>query len=563
MYVGYTCVLPNVFTRTSPTQIAELLPEKKLLKCPLPTKISGLDSSSLLFFFSTPPNQTITEHTYQDTRHRHTSRCVKQRDFPSFHTFPELPVATDKIQSTRNNNFFPTQPFTSALPSQVELNSNEAIHSSQASSHNTVTIPQQDLTVFNTDSNQSSWLPSSSSSLPASSAHQSNNFAQPHQQDFVLFDQPEPQRTTVNRTVSSPAPAAAAFGSLDNNHNDNRHRRSSHNQSDSASPSLQNQRVAQIIQATGHQISSSAFTNRFNSPAQNQSQQQFYASYSSPSSTAAVNQQNRPPRPPVPLFTEGLGNQQLANKMDLHGNYTSPSSSNSPGSSQEIDALNLEDFPPLEGGASTTAYSSPGIPAYDMNVSSASSNLGTVSPQDLLRDFASAPNSTAFTNLTSPSIYNESPDFTDSLDVSPAFDTADFGGNAADPWFPLFPQENTTTTIAGLDQSPSMEMEELDVVEKAPRRKSSNSPSSTGHARHSSVSGVNSRRRDKPLPPIVVDDPSDTIAMKRARNTLAARKSRERKAQRMEEYEEKITKLTQERDHWKRIALGRNGGATG
>ncbi|RYP60162.1 hypothetical protein DL769_008232 [Monosporascus sp. CRB-8-3] len=422
------------------------------------------------------------------------------------------------------------------LPSQVELNFDEAIPSFRESSHTTATISQQDFPVFNTDSPQSKWLPSSSPSLPAPSAQQNNSFAP--QQDFVLFDQPEPQRTNVNRTVSSPAPSsAAAFGSL----TINGRRRSSHNQPDSASPNLQNQRVAQIIQATGHQISSSAFTNRFKSPVQNQSHQ-FYASFSAPSSTAAVNQQNRPPRPPVPLFTEGIGNQQTATKMDLH------------------DALNMDDFPPLEGGASTTAYSSPGIPAYDMTASSASStNLGTVSPQDLFRDFTSAPNSTTLTNLTSPSLYNESPAF-DSLDVSPAFDVGDFG-STTDPWFPLFPPENTAVSITAADQSPAQQSEELEVVEKAPRRKSSNSPT-TGHGRHSSVSGVNSRRRDKPLPPIVVDDPSDTVAMKRARNTLAARKSRERKAQRLEDLEERIMKLEQERDHWKRIALGR-GGSTG
>ena len=91
-----------------------------------------------------------------------------------------------------------------------------------------------------------------------------------------------------------------------------------------------------------------------------------------------------------------------------------------------------------------------------------------------------------------------------------------------------------------------------------PRRKSSNSPSA-GHGRHSSVAGVNSRRRDKPLPPIIVDDPADTTAMKRARNTLAARKSRERKAQRLDDLELKIAKLEEERDHWKRIALSRTG----
>lgn len=375
-----------------------------------------------------------------------------------------------------------------------------------------------------------------------------------------MFDQPEPQRTSVKRNLSSPAPSIAvatqsATGSFDINNS--HQRRSSQNNSDSAlSSSLQNQRVAQIIQATGHQITSSAFTNRFNSPIQNQNQQQqFYASLASPSSNVAANHQNRPQRPPVPLFTEGIGNQRrTAANMDLN------------------DALNMDDFPSLEAGVSTTAYSSPGIPAYDMTASSASStttNLGTVSPQDLFRDFTtSAPNSTAFTNLTSPSLYDGSPEFNDSLDISPAFDTGDFGNNTADPWYPLFPEGTMANTsipaMDSLDQSPAQQPEELEVVPKASRRKSGNSPASTSsHGRHSSVSGVNSRRRDKPLPPIVVDDPSDTIAMKRARNTLAARKSRERKAQKLEDLEEKIAKLEQERDYWKRAALSRTGGVTG
>lgn len=359
-----------------------------------------------------------------------------------------------------------------------------------------------------------------------------------------MFDQPQPSRTSASRTVSSPATSSSAaatstaFGSLDDR------RRSSHAiTTDSTSPGLQNQRVSQLIQATGHPTISTAFTNRFlSSSSQNQNNQQFYASFSAPSSTVAVNQQqNRPSRPPVPLFTHGIGSQQAPAKMDLH------------------DALNLEDFPGLDGAA--TGFSSPAVPVYDMNASASSStNMGTVSPQDLLRDFTSAPNSTAFTNLTSPSLYNGSPDFTDSYDVSPAFDNGDFGGST-DTWFPLFPQENTVTATApAVDNSPAQDSDELDVVEK-PRRKSGNSPSSGGHGRHSSVSGVNSRRRDKPLPPIIIDDPSDTIAMKRARNTLAARKSRERKAQRLEDLEEKIMKLEQERDHWKKLAMGRTGGS--
>ncbi|KAI0133579.1 cross-pathway control 1 [Xylariales sp. AK1849] len=471
---------------------------------------------------------------------------------------PVLSVAPVKIQSPQQQSTNSTHPFTPALPSQVELNFNEAIPSSRTSSFPPATFSPRDFLVFNTDSQQSTWLPSSSPSLPASSAQQQPS--QPPQQDFVLFDQPA--RTNVNRTASSPATAAASFGSLNNR------RHSSHNTS--GSPALQNHRVAHIIQATGHQTSSSAFTNRFNSPAQNQQQQQFYASLSAPSSSVALNQQNRAARPPVPLFAQGIGS-RTSGKMDLQGksSTTAPAVYLETKRSHKSDAMSsFEDLSAFEGGASTTAYSSPAVPTYDVNVSSASSsttNIGTVSPQDLLiREPFSAPNSSAFTNLTSPSIYNESPEFHDSFDISPNFGSDDFNGGSNDPWFPLFPQENTVTEhIPALDNSPDQQSDDLDMVETTsqPRRKSGNSPATGGHGRHSSVSGVNSRRRDKPLPPIVIDDPLDTIAMKRARNTLAARKSRERKAQRFEDLEEKIAKLEAERDHWKRIALSRTGGS--
>jgi len=226
------------------------------------------------------------------------------------------------------------------------------------------------------------------------------------------------------------------------------------------------------------------------------------------------------------------------------------------------DLQGLEDFTGFEGGA-TTSYSSPGMPAvYDMtaSASSSTSNMGTVSPQDLLlqEPFMSAPNSTALTTLTSPSVYNESPGY-DSYDVSPNFGTSDFDPNAGDVWFPLFPQDNTAQQMAppvAGDQSPEEKSDDLEVVEPTSSRRKSGNSHSPPTGRHSSISGVNSRRRDKPLPPIVVDNPTDVVAMKRARNTLAARKSRERKAQRLEDLEEKIAKLEEERDHWKKIALG-------
>lgn len=228
--------------------------------------------------------------------------------------------------------------------------------------------------------------------------------------------------------------------------------------------------------------------------------------------------------------------------------------------------IDVDDFTGFEVGASTT-FSSPAMPTvFDLAGSvSGTSNMGTVSPQDLLihEPFMSAPNSTALTALTSPSIYDESPDLQDGYDVSPNFGSADFEAGSTKDWFSLFPQE----TAPGEDEvelvaetSADSRPEDLEVVEigsRSARRKAGNSPSS-GCTRHSSVSGVSSRKRDKPLPPIIVEDPNDVIAMKRARNTLAARKSRERKAQRFEDLEEKIRKLEAERDHWKNIALNRS-----
>jgi hypothetical protein len=173
--------------------------------------------------------------------------------------------------------------------------------------------------------------------------------------------------------------------------------------------------------------------------------------------------------------------------------------------------------------------------------------------------FASAPNSTAFTNLTSPSTnYNESPEYNDNFDVSP------FVGNngdldqalAGDPWYPLFPQEDQSESQ--VQESPLLPEEELEVSEhlRTSRRRSgtASSPPSGSHPSSTAV-----RKRDKPLPPIIVEDPNDTVAMKRARNTLAARKSRQRKMQKFEELEDEIAKLKAERDHWKGLALRRTG----
>ncbi|KND86459.1 Cross-pathway control protein 1 [Tolypocladium ophioglossoides CBS 100239] len=428
------------------------------------------------------------------------------------------PPQSVKIQSP-DNNIFPTQSNPSSVHHPVDLNFSIALNSiSSSSPYSTANISAPDFPVFTTDS-QSTWLPNSTSALPAPSAQQPLNPAESPQQDFVLFDNPQP-RPSPSRSAS-PLPS--------------QRRHSYHNRPDKfvAASAFQNQRVAQILQGIGHQSLSSVNANRFAN--------QFYAS-SAPSSTVSLNpnqQKTRSARPPVPLFSV----RQSAKMMNA----------------ADVD---LDEFTAFEGGAST-AFSSPALTsAMDFNgsISSSTSNLGTVSPHDLLvqEPFMSAPNSSALTALTSPSIYNESADF-DEFDISPNFGSADFDGSG-DPWYPLFPQDSHSgpEQTQSLDDSPAQKSDDIDSVSRGSsgsgRKKSTGSPTG-GSGRHSSVAGVNSRKRDKPLPPIIVEDPGDTVAMKRALNTLAARKSRERKAQRFEELEERIAKLEAERDHWKKIAL--------
>ena len=211
--------------------------------------------------------------------------------------------------------------------------------------------------------------------------------------------------------------------------------------------------------------------------------------------------------------------------------------------------LDPEEIYGMERG-SATSYSSPGLPVFD---NAGHMNTRTVSPKDLQIGASSAPNSTALTNLTSPSVLNESPGF-DNYEVSPVYGDLDFTDNTV-PWPPLFPSSDMQVpppippgTIPPQISSP-LEQSSNSEDDRSPMRRK------PGPRRHSAVSGVGTRRRDRPLPPIIVDDPTDIVAMKRARNTLAARKSRQRKAERLDELESRIAALTKERDQWKTLAL--------
>ncbi|PHH49960.1 Cross-pathway control protein 1 [Ceratocystis fimbriata CBS 114723] len=221
----------------------------------------------------------------------------------------------------------------------------------------------------------------------------------------------------------------------------------------------------------------------------------------------------------------------------------------------DFSGVDLNELAMLDGPFGSVSEVSHGLPI-----------VGTVSPQDLvLSDNFSAPGSSSLSTITTPSLYDGSPTF----DVSSNFGTSDFDACGTN-WFPLFPQETVPakdSILEGVNSSVCLALSSpsvgsSDILPMSPvasnehtmtplRRKGS----TTASTRHSAAAGVNAHRRTKPLPPIVVEDPSDTIAMKRARNTLAARKSRERKAQRLEDLEERIVELEKDRDHWKQLYL--------
>jgi Basic region leucine zipper len=138
----------------------------------------------------------------------------------------------------------------------------------------------------------------------------------------------------------------------------------------------------------------------------------------------------------------------------------------------------------------------------------------------------------------------------------PMFHDTDLDLAISDPWFPLFPDSNVVEP-SPIKQSPLQPNKELEVSEHLRNNQHRRSGSSPGSMKASSTAGVSARKRNQPLPPILVEDPTDTATIKRARNTLAARKSRQKKMERFEELESSIAKLEEERDHWKLKSFSR------
>jgi general control protein GCN4 len=173
----------------------------------------------------------------------------------------------------------------------------------------------------------------------------------------------------------------------------------------------------------------------------------------------------------------------------------------------------------------------------------------TVSPEDM---FLETPPSSTLTDLTTPGtrLFESPYGMISSTNTSPMFQD-ELLGDESNVWPSLFPGEHDLPQ-SSLHKSHSYDSVDdiLQTVEVAAtpmsRHASNASPRTHNHTRHSSIAGVSARRRDKPLPPIKVANPDDVVEVKRARNTEAARKSREKKMLRMEALESENAELKSE-----------------
>ncbi|KAK2809949.1 hypothetical protein FQN50_003363 [Emmonsiellopsis sp. PD_5] len=272
----------------------------------------------------------------------------------------------------------------------------------------------------------------------------------------------------------------------------------------------------------------------------------FYAA-SAPSNSPRSN------RPPVPLFNhsaENISSRQNLNTQQAHRRVMS--TSNIPlGFPEYLDFstdLLVEELMESPGTASFTSVNEPG------------SNQVTVSPKDLMLDATSSlPPSGCLTNISTPPSF-DSPGYF-SQNTSPMFfNDADLPDNGQ--WASLFPQSSVEDV-----EKPAMipDLPTTGLVASSPVVKNSSSTEGSPRSgrpstRHSSVSGVKARHREKPLPAIEYDA-NDPTAAKRARNTEAARKSRARKVEyqlqmetRIAELEAALEESRRNETYWKSLA---------
>ncbi|KAL8719704.1 MAG: hypothetical protein Q9225_003304 [Loekoesia sp. 1 TL-2023] len=280
-----------------------------------------------------------------------------------------------------------------------------------------------------------------------------------------------------------------------------------------------------------------------------------YHAHSAPSLNTSVAER---PRPPVPRFSESTGSLPQPS-LDMAG-FDNMQGKHFPGSSPSISPLtsfeSASDSPwndfglgPESGlemaGPSIGGEYLSGVPGSTGSFTplehTSSTESQTISPSEM---HISAPASGALTYQSTPQTdYIDSPTYF-SNDTSPAWpltespvvnDNWEYGQNM--PNYQMFPD------LPGEDKKEVTTSEPVIKKSFTMSRKGSSPGTASPSSR---PSGIKKKSRG-PLPDIVVD-PNDPVAVKRGRNTQAARNSRKRK-------EEYVKALKQECEMWKRRAI--------
>ena len=256
------------------------------------------------------------------------------------------------------------------------------------------------------------------------------------------------------------------------------------------------------------------------------------------------------------MNTEGV---YLISPADLNNNLTMPLPDMTPFEAPMPDFPVEElDFSSLDNLAGNLTFTAANIPTSN-----------TISPQDLFLDADFAiPGTTTTGYLSTPSLVDCTPDLS-SYDCSPAFGNVDIETS----WPPLFTDTGKDDLDLDVDFS-GVPLFPATSIDSAPLAPTISNTSSTASKRPRSSLNVHStpsddilrrtlgpssvikssRRQIKDLDPIAVDEEDDR-AVKRARNTMAARKSRQKKRDIEDSLREALEEMTRQRDRWRMLAV--------
>ncbi|KAL9046632.1 MAG: hypothetical protein Q9214_000577 [Letrouitia sp. 1 TL-2023] len=466
------------------------------------------------------------------------------------------------------------------LPTQELLNQTSASRFTR-NACSLATIPPHAFTSFVTDYQQSPW-PTQPQSPRHPTPITTPAFGQT-QEDFVLFPSntsaaPARRNTELAPATSRTVPNQSPLESPLSGYQQQQRRRDFGQQVPPSVPSpvssLQNTGGTDQIQGSGH---NSLPPSQRLSPTGYNPRQQLYLSPAPSSSTSLPQPQVRPP---VPLFsensTESMQRSPAMAPFDATEG-TSPQIHNR-GVLPPLTTL-ATDFPIhsfSDVGDVALQNSHPSFFSYDfyslneIPVNALASlggvkghDITTVSPREVEKE-VSAPASSTYTNLETPATttletpattLDESPSMLFSNETSPLMELENDGQN----WGSLFPDDehSGSTGYSGSFDTDSPMAPRTNSLTMA-RQVSSPGRSSSHDSpkpRQSSGHGIIKKSRRGGNLKSLVPDPKDVAAVKRCRNTLAARESRARKAARLETLIQENEQLVVDLEEWKRRAI--------